>query len=219
MSYIHSIDIDDQSYIIEPLLFTTASGTSTEIIANISNFVLVPGAYVNVKVGTVGTNATLNVNSTGAKNIYYNSVPISAGMLVEDNIYTFIYDGTNWALLGDIIGKNIVIHTTAEWGANSSYKPPRGTIVIYSDKGTLTEIVNNTEVTKNVPGIKIGDGSTFVNSLPFVNDDVLIPLRNELDAHVSNNIRHITAEERTKWNNKITCADRITGHTLVITKN
>jgi hypothetical protein len=36
-------------------------------------------------------------------------------MLSEDHIYTFIYDGTNWVVLGDITGKNILINTTSGW--------------------------------------------------------------------------------------------------------
>jgi len=31
-------------------------------------------------------------------------MPISEGMLTENNIYTFIYTGTNWEVLGDITG-------------------------------------------------------------------------------------------------------------------
>jgi len=65
----------------------------------------------------VDTNATLNVNGTGAKSIYYNSVHINTGMLSEDHIYTFIYDGTNWTILGDITGRNVLVKTTAQWAA------------------------------------------------------------------------------------------------------
>jgi len=36
-------------------------------------------------------------------------------MLTADNIYTFIYDGTKWNVVGDIISKNILVGTTAEW--------------------------------------------------------------------------------------------------------
>ena len=88
MAYIHSVSITgDQTYLIEPLLFATAGGTSSALTAGINNFTLVAGTYVNVKVGTVDANATLNVNNTGAIAIYYNDIPISSGMLTEDNIY------------------------------------------------------------------------------------------------------------------------------------
>ena len=216
MAYIHSVSItNDQTYLIEPLLFATAGGTSTALTAGISNFSLVAGAYVNVKVGEVGANATLNVNSTGAVDIYYNNVQISAGMLTSGNIYTFVYDGVNWNVLGDITGKNILIGSTSEWSFHSAYVAPSGTICIYTDHGTVQ--INS--VTRTVPGIKISDGSTPIIDMAFVGDDVTIPIRKELDEHIADSVRHITAAERTSWNNKITCDDTVQNNNLILTRN
>ena len=75
MGYIYSIQTpDNTTHLIEPLLFATAGGTRIALTAGINNFNLVAGAYVNIKVGEVGSNATLNVNNTGAKDIYYNNM-------------------------------------------------------------------------------------------------------------------------------------------------
>ena len=220
MGYIHSVEIDsNQSYLIEPLLFATAGGTSTALTAAINNFTLVAGAYVNLKVGTVGANATLNVNSTGAEYIYYNNVQISAGMLSENHIYTFVYDGTNWVVLGDITGKNVLINTTSGWQALYNQTYPRGTVLVYTDRGTVTENVNNEEVTKTVPGVKISDGSTPIIDLPFVGDDVIAAIRAEINTHINDNVRHITAAERAFWNNKINCNDTVTDSNLVLNRN
>lgn len=220
MAYIHSVSItNDQTYLIEPLLFATASGTSTTLTAGINNFTLVAGSYVNIKVGTVGANATLNVNNTGAIAIYYNDVPISSNMLTEDNIYTFVYDGVHWSIVGDITGKNIMIGTTAEWATHYNYVAPRGTILIYSDHGTVETNVNGTVVERTVPGIKITDGSTPIIDLPFVGDDEIAAIHKELDDHVNDNVRHITAAERTKWNNKINCNDTVQNNNLIINRN
>lgn len=220
MGYIHTITIDNnQSYLIEPLLFSTVGGTSIALTAAINNFSLAPGAYVHLKIGEVGANATLNVNNTGAKSIYYNNVQISAGMLTENNIYTFVYDGTNWVVLGDITGKNILINTTTNWQSLYNQKYPRGTILIYTDRGTVTETVNNEEVTKTVPGIKISDGSTPIIDLPFVGDDVIAAVRAEINTHINDNVRHITAAERAFWNNKINCNDTVTNSNLVLNRN
>lgn len=220
MAYIHQVQIGQNGdpYLIEPLLFATASGTSTALTAAISNFTLVNGAYVNVKVGVVGTNATLNVNGTGAKNIYYNNTQISIGMLSENHIYTFIYDGTNWNVLGDIVQTNVLINTTSGWQAYYNQSAPSGMILIYSDHGTVTETINNTEITKTVPGIKIGDGFTPIIDLPFVGDDTIAAIRSELNDHINDNIRHITAAERSFWNNKINCQDIVNNHNLILTR-
>lgn len=219
MGYIHSVQIENNQYLLEPLLYTTAGGTLSAITADISNFELVAGAYVSIKINGVNDNATLNVNNTGAKAIYYNTVPISAGMLVTNNIYTFIYDNSHWNVVGDLIGSNIVLGTTAEWTTRNTYIAPAGAIVIYTDRGTVTETVNGSQVTKTVPGIKIGDGSTPIIDKAFVGDDVIAAVRAELQAHINDTVAHITAAERLSWNNKINCEDTVSNNTLVLNRN
>ena len=213
MGYIHSVQLDDNSiHRIQPTLFATAGGTSTALTAGISNFELAAGVYVNIKVNTVGANATLNVNNTGSKPIYYNGIAINANTLSEGNIYTLIYTGTNWESIGDITGKNIMIGTTAEWQAHSTYIAPEGTICIYTDRGTY---LNNGN-TVIVPGIKISDGTSAVSGLPFVGDDVIAAVRSELYDHINDNVRHITSAERTFWNNKLNTD--IDGEILVLNR-
>lgn len=210
MAYIHTINLGEgQRYLIEPKLFATAGGTSTALTAGISDFELFPGAYVYIKVGTVGANATLNVNSTGAKDIYYKGVQISAGLLTEDNIYIFIYDGTHWNIMGDITGQNIIVKTTAEWRGMSSYVPPKGTILVYSDHGTSNG--------KTVPGIKVADGLAYGIDQPFVGDDVRDSILETLNNHINDNVRHITDAERTFWNNKLNYA--VTGEILQLNRS
>ena len=211
---IKEIKISNTSYLIEPTLFATAGGTSTALTAAINNFELFPGVYVNIKVGQVGANATLNVNNTGAKAIYYNNVTINADMLSEGNIYTFIYDNQHWNVLGDITGKNIMVGTTAEWEVKSSYIAPADTIIVYSDRGTYKDSNNNTIT---VPGIKISDGLSYISGLPFVGDDVAAAIRAELNTHINDNVRHITSAERTFWNNKLNTD--ISGEILVLNRS
>lgn len=120
MGYIYSIQTpDNTTHLIEPLLFATAGGTIIALTAEISNFTLVAGACVNIKVGEVGSNATLNVSSTGAKDIYYNNMQIGTNMLTPDNIYTFIYDGSHWNILGDITSITIKTSSPLTGGSNT----------------------------------------------------------------------------------------------------
>lgn len=199
MGYIHAVQLNDNStHLIEPKLFATAGGTSTALTAGISNFELAAGVYINLKVSTVGANATLNVSNTGAKPIYYNGVAINANMLSEDNIYTFIYTGINWEIVGDITGKNIMIGTTAEWQAHSAYIAPEGTLCIYTDASSYTDGDDNRIV---VPGLKISNGVNTIVDSPFIGDDI----RKILNDHINDQVRHITSAERTFWNNKINC--------------
>jgi hypothetical protein len=53
-------------------------------------------------VTNTAANPTLNVNSTGAKAIMYRGSAITAGYLAANRVYEFVYDGTDYELVGDI---------------------------------------------------------------------------------------------------------------------
>lgn len=82
---------------------STAAGTAAKTV-NAGTFSLETGAMVVVKFTTTNTaaNPTLNVSSTGAKAIYYNGAAITAGYLKANKVYQFIYNGTQWDLVGDV---------------------------------------------------------------------------------------------------------------------
>lgn len=65
--------------------------------ANIANFTLTEGAPVNVKFtyANTATNATLNLNNTGAKPILYKGDPITTDIISAGDICTFIYSSAN----------------------------------------------------------------------------------------------------------------------------
>lgn len=82
---------------------STAAATAAKTVA-VTNYKLVTGGHVYVKftVTNSAANPTLNVNSTGAKAIYYRGSAISAGYLAANRTYEFIYNGTQYELVGDI---------------------------------------------------------------------------------------------------------------------
>lgn len=82
---------------------STAAATAAKTVA-CGNFALVTGAEITVKftVTNNAANPTLNVNSTGAKAIYYRGSAISAGYLAANRTYTFRYNGNQYDLVGDI---------------------------------------------------------------------------------------------------------------------
>ena len=82
---------------------STAASTAAKTVA-VTNYKLVTGGHVYVKftVTNSAANPTLNVNSTGAKAIYYRGSAISAGYLAANRTYEFIYNGTQYELVGDI---------------------------------------------------------------------------------------------------------------------
>lgn len=82
---------------------STAAGTAAKT-ATIDGFTLYTGVIVSVKftVTNTASSPTLNVNSTGAKAIYYRGSAISAGYLAANRTYVFVYNGTQWEFIGDV---------------------------------------------------------------------------------------------------------------------
>ncbi|MBD5553855.1 MAG: hypothetical protein HDQ95_00510, partial [Roseburia sp.] len=79
---------------------STAAATAAKVVA-CTGFSLVAGATVRVKFTVTNTaaNPTLNVNSTGAKAIYYAGAAITANMIKANRIYGFVYDGSNYEMV------------------------------------------------------------------------------------------------------------------------
>ena len=73
---------------------TTAAATAAKV-ATLSNFVLTDGADVSVYFQyAVPANATLNINSTGAKAIVYNNSAITADRIKAGDTVMFVYDSS-----------------------------------------------------------------------------------------------------------------------------
>ena len=94
-------------------------------------------------------------------------------------------------------GTSLFIDTTAAWNSQPTYIPKRGDIIVYSDHDTVID----GGVTKDVPGVKIGDGLAYLIDLPFTTDGVAQRLMN----HINNSAIHVSAEDREFWDNKLNC--------------
>lgn len=98
----------------------TAAATAAKVVA-CTGFALKTGACIKVKftvTNTVTPTAdapiTLNVNNTGAKNVYYHgSLIFSAGYLSTNRVLEFVYDGSNFHAVGD-------------WDTNTKYSNMTG---------------------------------------------------------------------------------------------
>lgn len=142
---------------------STAAATAAKTVS-CANFALATGAKITVKFTVTNTaeNPTLNVNSTGAKPIFYRGAAITKSYLAAKRFYTFVYDGTNYELIGDVdtntntyvrvyrqtTGYNgdypILVSRTATAdiatvGSNSSYE---GVYAVIGQDGTYTPTVN-----------------------------------------------------------------------------
>lgn len=93
---------------------------------------------------------------------------------------------------------NIRYKTTAEWDENLTLISSAGVIYIYSDHITK-EIDGQTVV---IPGLKVGDGTSYLIDLPFIDDGIAA----DFTEHILNNIIHVTPEDRDFWNNKVSAS-------------
>lgn len=103
---------------------------------------------------------------------------------------------------------NIQMKTTQEWGQDRSLISQQNTFYIYSDRNTKVD--EQTGKVINIPGIKVGDGSSYLVDLPFI-DDLFYSHINNLDIHV-------TLAEKQFWNNKVRTQDsEIDNQNLIFT--
>lgn len=79
---------------------SSTTNSSAAFSAAITNYVLTKGGIVAVKFSAaVPASATLNINSKGAKNIYYGGSAIGANVIQNGDTAVFMYDGTQYKLL------------------------------------------------------------------------------------------------------------------------
>ncbi len=93
----------------------TAEGTAAKV-ATATNFVLEPGARIAVKFTYANTVAspTLNVNSTGAKAIYWHGAALASDQYWQAGaVLDFIYNGAQWELIGVAKDNNVDTKNTA----------------------------------------------------------------------------------------------------------
>ena len=85
------------------LTCSTAADTAAKTV-DCSGFELEAGAKITVKFTNANSanSPTMNVNGTGAKNIYQNGMQITTGAnrYLLSGTVEFIYDGTNWVIIG-----------------------------------------------------------------------------------------------------------------------
>ena len=78
---------------------STAAGTSAKT-CTIQDFKLEAGAIVAIKFANkVSSGATLQINDTAAKALYFRGYAIVDGIINNGDVATFIYDGTNYKLI------------------------------------------------------------------------------------------------------------------------
>ena len=139
----------------------TAAGTAEKAVI-CSWFQPVTGARIAVKFknSNSASNPTLNVHGTGAKPIYYRGSPISASYLAANRTYEFIYNGTQYDLVGDIDTNSTAhLRVGASSGATTNGAATNGNVYINLTEDGLVRDYHNikgtgaTTVTSDASGV------------------------------------------------------------------
>lgn len=130
-----------------------------------------------------------------------------------DNKQDTLIAGANITIVDNVISStgggggssNVLVATKESWNSNPNLIAQDGVVYVYSNQYVDGDGYG-------VPGFKVGDGTTYLIDLPF-NDDVM-------STHVADTSIHVTSEEKSCWNDKVTCyLDAEDLENLVFTKN
>ena len=121
---------------------TTAAATAAKV-GTLSSYTLATGGIVAVKFTyDVPANATLNINSKGAKNIYYRGAKITNGIIKAGDVATFIYSSQYHLISIDRWQNDIsTLNEEIDSNANSIADIIDGTIKV--DKAANADLATN----------------------------------------------------------------------------
>ena len=92
--------------------------------------------------------------------------------------------------LEDLGITRVLYGTTEYWNLQPRLIAKEKTIYVYID-------YSQDDQGNDVPGFKLGDGTSYLIDMPFTNQD--------MEDHIRDNVRHVTQEEKNLWNSKVRC--------------
>lgn len=154
---IDSFKLSDTYVFTTPYGTCDTEGSAAVQVVSCSNFkVLETGARISVKFtnALTASSPTLNVNSTGAKNIYFRGAAITssyrwgAGSVVD-----FIYDGTQWNMCGSPLNSTYSVNNaTITLSAGTGLSGGGSFTTNQSSAGTITYSLSTSGVTASSYG-------------------------------------------------------------------
>ena len=162
---------------------TSSTGATTQAkTSTIENFVLTQGAIVCITFSTANTYSsakiTLNVNSTGAKDVYYNNAVTSATNTLFWNAgetITFIYSGSYYYF----VSRTAVIPTSATSSTTGISIADHSTTTIYGVQSSTTTASKASGANGSAPtlgtAISIPNVTSAGSASNWVFEDVTVP--------------------------------------------
>lgn len=121
-----------------------------------------------------------------------------------------------WRKLKNNLSNKMIYYSKkkADWDANRDMVSQKDALYIYSDY----KLIEQDGKQIYMPGIKIGDGTSYLIDLPFANQNKNSEIEDLLLDHINNRIVHISAEQRDFWNNKLNLSLTPQSQTLVLNR-
>ena len=139
---------------------------TTEKVATLSNYKLEIGGIVSIKFTySVPGGSTLNINSKGAKAMFYHGSAIQTGLIKAGDIATFIYDGTQYHLLStDTNGTGLKLYTSPGNNEDGAMTQKVTTEAIYG-RLSSQDIVDSCESDSNKVPLSANQGRVLNNKI------------------------------------------------------
>ena len=121
-----------------------------------------------------------------------------------------------WRKLKNNLSNKMIYYSKkkADWDADRDIVSQKDALYIYSDY----KLIEQDGKQIYMPGIKIGDGTSYLIDLPFANQNKNSEIEDLLLDHINNRIVHISAEQRDFWNNKLNLSLTPQSQTLVLNR-
>lgn len=177
---IDGVSFDGSAGIIHYGVCSTEAATTTKAVA-CTGFTKVTGAWIAVKFTVTNTGAVaslqLNVNSTGGAPIKYRNTNLpNASTLTAQRVYLFVYDGTNYQLVGDldttIANTDIHMRQTLITTADAKLRP---LLMSYAETSSSTANIDNLGYRMNTVYVDTTTGTIHVPGVvsdKIVSDDI-----------------------------------------------
>lgn len=194
---IDGVNFDGSAAIVHYGTCSTTASTATKEVS-CTGFTLTTGSWIAIKFSVTNSaavaNLKLSVNGTTAKSIKYRGGNLpSAGTLTAGRIYLFVYDGTNYELIGDL-------------DTNTTYSDATATVhglMSAADKARLDNMgigIVNTAIQGGVTYYQVIDGEDSINIAPVNSTTGIIPVENLPEVVAGGTSGIMTGADKTKLN-------------------
>ncbi len=120
-----------------------------------------------------------------------------------------------WKKLKNNLNNKIVYYSKkkSEWDADRDTIAEKDVLYIYSDYKTIQKDGKQLLV----PGLKIGDGVSYLIDIPFVNN-INSEFEDLLLDHINNKVIHVSAYDREFWDNKLNLDLELQDENLILNR-